>query len=159
MAKITRLEVTIKTGDLEGAGTDGDVYLAIAGREFNLDNEKDNFERFHVDEFLLGDDYTSDDEDSVRRRKTFLPVFNRDENDPNHPPLDLNDIDNFPVWIRLSPTGEFPSWLLESVRVDITVDKEPTTLKSLEYGAFFDEGLWLGRAYGLFCFLKKREPS
>jgi PLAT/LH2 domain-containing protein len=152
MSKITRLEVTIQTGNRERAGTDGDVYLAIAGREFNLDSERDDFERGHVDEFLLGEEYQPG-----QGHAGFKQVRNRAENDPRQPQLDLADVDKFPVWIRLSPAGAYPGWLLESVDVKITIDSEPAPLSSWIYVAILDGGLWLGKDSGLFCFLKKRE--
>lgn len=45
MADITSFDITIQTGDVNGAGTDGSVYLGICGREFHLDTSKDDFER------------------------------------------------------------------------------------------------------------------
>jgi hypothetical protein len=38
--------VRLKTRDEDGAGTDGDVYLGIGGREFQIDkSDRNDFER------------------------------------------------------------------------------------------------------------------
>src|SRR5262245_43930057 len=38
MAAITRIEANVRTGNRAGAGTDGNIFLGIAGREFVLDS-------------------------------------------------------------------------------------------------------------------------
>ncbi|GAA4828699.1 hypothetical protein GCM10023201_15030 [Actinomycetospora corticicola] len=50
--------VEVHTGDVEGAGTDGDVWLWIDGNRGrsgwqSLDNDRDNFERNQTDVFEL----------------------------------------------------------------------------------------------------------
>lgn len=152
MADITRIEVTTKTGDAPFAGTDGGVYLALGGREFCLDIENhDDFERNQGDQFLLGMPYRPGHE-----HPGFRPVINAKKNDPRHPHLNSRDLDAFPAWIRLDAAGDFGEWLLESVRVQITVNSDDEPEPDLEYRATFDEpGLWLSRDFGLYCFLPK----
>jgi len=51
---VNRLEAKVTTADVSWAGTDDDVTLTLAGRNWNLDNEgHDDFERGHTDTFQL----------------------------------------------------------------------------------------------------------
>lgn len=53
-ALVNRLEAKVTTADVSWAGTDDDVTLTLAGRNWNLDNEgHDDFERGHTDTFPL----------------------------------------------------------------------------------------------------------
>jgi hypothetical protein len=53
-AYVHRLRVEVTTGDVTWAGTDDDVTLTLAGRDWNLDNEDhDDFERGNTDGFDL----------------------------------------------------------------------------------------------------------
>ena len=52
---IDRIEVTLTTGSEDDAGTDGQVYLIIAGREFNLNRRNHNDrEVAATDTYVLG---------------------------------------------------------------------------------------------------------
>ena len=44
MPQINSIQLHLQTGDLSGAGTDGDVYLGVCGREFSIDTTSDDFE-------------------------------------------------------------------------------------------------------------------
>src|SRR5215211_2404123 len=53
-ALVNRLEAKVTTADVSWAGTDDDVTLTLAGRNWNLDNEgRDDFERGHTHTFPL----------------------------------------------------------------------------------------------------------
>jgi hypothetical protein len=52
MAAITRMDVRLVTGNRPGAGTDGNVFVAVCGREFSVDSAGD------FDDFERGDDRT-----------------------------------------------------------------------------------------------------
>ncbi len=41
MVDINSVHVNIQTGSVSGGGTDGDVYVGFAGREFRLDTSAD----------------------------------------------------------------------------------------------------------------------
>jgi hypothetical protein len=123
------IDVTIMTGD--GAGTDGDVYLGICGREFFVDTSRDDFERGSSTTYRLGDGAN---------------ILNKERNDPRNPQLDSNDLDKFPVYIRFDPSGSYPDWNLTFVNVE---------LAGTGYGVIFRPGLWLGRKSGKFCYLRQ----
>ena len=44
MADINRIDVLIATASGSGSGTDGNVYIGVAGREFYIDSAQDDFE-------------------------------------------------------------------------------------------------------------------
>ncbi|MFC4909307.1 PLAT/LH2 domain-containing protein [Actinomadura gamaensis] len=51
-------EITVETGDMEGAGTNADVYITLYGEDgtagpIRLNDGRDNFERDDVDRFKL----------------------------------------------------------------------------------------------------------
>ena len=51
---VNRLQVKVTTGDVRWAGTDDDVTLTLAARDWDLDNDNhDDFERGHTDTFDL----------------------------------------------------------------------------------------------------------
>ena len=138
MAAITRIDVRIKTGDRSGAGTDADVFLAIAGREFGLDSRAvsvDDFERNSDQTYILGD---------------LSNVAVPDGNDPRDPmPLDTADLDLFPVWIRCEAGDDL--WNLEYVEVTVNPGPGQIQYKGLEGRS----NLWMGNPIGKFLFLKK----
>ena len=54
MTQIESIQVNINTGDESCAGTDGDNYLGVCGREFHLDTSADDFERGSSHQYVLG---------------------------------------------------------------------------------------------------------
>jgi hypothetical protein len=88
MAAITKIEVTITTGD---KGTNGSVYVSLCGREFRLDRTgQDDFRRKTTDQYVLGD------------ANNIFSVANPEVNDPQAPlPLDAADLPLFPIYLRL----------------------------------------------------------
>ena len=136
MPQITKIELHLETGDLSGAGTDGDVYLGICGREFSIDSEKDDFERNSGRTYVLGDE---------------ADVRNSEFNDPRKQRLFTENVPNFPVYVRFQPRTRGDNWHL--VRADVRFngalhidwDTLPFVVR--------DEGIWLGVRSGLFVHL------
>lgn len=108
MTTIQRIDVVITTGD---NGTDGPVYLGIAGREFNLDQGgRNDFGRSSNSRLVLGG---RDNVDDVKS-----PEFN----DPAALlKLQPEDVDAFPRYLRYDGSG---NWRLRAVTV--TVDGQRT---------------------------------
>jgi hypothetical protein len=131
MPDIKSFSATIQTANVENAGTDGDVYLGICGREFYLDSSADDFERGSNRTYKFGDGAN---------------ILNKDLNDPRKPQLRSEDLNKFPVYIRFEPSGESPDWNLTFVNVEIA---------GTGYGISFPRGLWLGRTAGKTCFLRE----
>ncbi len=140
MAAIETINVTIHTGDVSNAGTDGTVYLGILGREFRLDSDDDDFERGSVRTYKLG---------------VGANITQKEKNDPRNPQLDTVDLNKnptnsdptqnykFPVYIRLEGDDH---WNLVFVNVEVG---------STGYGVNFPKGLWLGPQAGRVCFLRE----
>lgn len=129
MAAINKIDVTITTADVADAGTDGNVYLGICGREFNLDTSANDFERHSTRTYVLG---------------TGSNVLNKAKNDPTNPQLDSADIDDLPKYIRIEGGS---SWDLISVCVQVD--------DGTSYGINFPKGIWLGTSSGKVVHLKK----
>lgn len=138
MASITKIDVRIKTGNRDDAGTDGGVFLGICGRELLLDTNKNDFEQGQDQTFTLGKDSNSRDPQSSDPTKPF--------------PFDTRDLDSFPMWIRFEPGNGRDSWNVEAVVA--TVNPGSTQKK---YGALpREENLWLGKASGQSWFPLKK---
>lgn len=82
MPQITSIHLHIETGNLSGAGTDGDVYLGLGGREFSIDTTRDDFERGAGREYILGDGAN---------------INNAAVNDPRKQQMFTENVANFPV--------------------------------------------------------------
>ena len=94
MPAITRMDVRIVTGNRAGAGTDGEVYAGICGREFYLDSAVDDFEQGSDRTYTLG---------------LGANINYAGYNHPRSPQLDTVDLDDFPKYIRFEPTGSNPA--------------------------------------------------
>jgi hypothetical protein len=135
MAAITRIDVRLKTGARSGAGTDGDIYLGIGGREFSLDSAADDFEAGSDRVYVFGQGAN---------------VVSADANDPRQPyGLRTETLARFPVYLRFEPKTGDDNWNLESIGV--TVNPGPG---QLQFGAMGgSDHLWLGRRFGKTCYL------
>jgi len=139
MSKITTMIVVLDTAVESGAGTDGDVYLGICGREFYLDTDRDNFEG--VDQFVLGEG------SNVKYAQL---------NDPRTQQLDTDDADRYPVYIRFAPQNRDDNWRLERAFVLLSDDSNEPDWEWRPDGALSPmEPIWLGTHAGLVVHLKK----
>ncbi|MEU6394410.1 hypothetical protein [Streptomyces sp. NPDC046939] len=135
MPDITKLSVQLYTATDSEAGTDGFVYLGIAGREFHVDASRDDFEP--------GDNYTYVFGDGTN-------VLDPDRNDPRLPRLDTDDLDRYPVYLRFAGKDNDDDWCVE--RVTVTVN--PGGPGSSTYdnprlaGSGVDRKIWLGKRCG-----------
>ncbi len=140
MASITRIDVRVQTGNREDAGTDGDVYLAIAGREFMLDSAVDDFKKGSNRTYIIGDSGSGS------------PINNPQLNNPAQPfALDTDDLEKFPIWIRFEPIGDSPAWNLEFVSATVNPGPRQVQFQALAGS----NNLWLQQNAGKFCFLKR----
>ncbi|MFD5181329.1 hypothetical protein ACFWMQ_01500 [Streptomyces sp. NPDC058372] len=130
MADIEEITVELVTGDQPGAGTDALVYLGLGGREFLLDNHgEDDFRRGEVNVFRLGRGST---------------VTHPSTNDPAVPRLTLDDLDRYPLYLRINAQVEEDDWLLENVWVTVRADGP-----DLRYGRYMLDGPGRGRSIWL----------
>ena len=137
MTAITRIELRLVTGNRTDAGTDGDVFLGVAGQEFNVDSQGDvnDFERGSDRVYVFGDGAT---------------VLRPDENDPRTPwQTDSDELRFTPRYIRFEP-GQGGDWDVE--RVDLTVIYQGGSLhvSRLEGG----NHLWLGERRGKVLYMR-----
>ncbi len=103
MATITRIAARIKTGNRSGAGTDGNIFLGIGGREFHLDSQADDFEQNSDRTYVMGESLPSE-----------TSVNNAARNDPRVDYVLTSEfLDKFPVYIRFEDSGDSPDWNLE----------------------------------------------
>ena len=136
MAALEKISVRIRTGNREGGGTDGDIYIGICGREFFLDSRRsstDDFERNSDRTYILGSGSN---------------VRNGINNDPRSPyKLFTENLAFTPTYIRFAPEGNSDNWNLESVTV--IVNNGEAQFQALGGS----DNLWLGRLSGLYCYL------
>jgi hypothetical protein len=141
MPNITRIDVRIKTGNINNAGTDGTVFLAIAGREFHLDSAVDDFEKNSDRTYILGDGGGAGSTNNN-------PALNNPQG-----PFALNtvDLEKFPMWIRFEPSGDSPDWNLEFAGATVNPGPNEVKYQALAGG----NNLWLGQNSGKYCFMKR----
>src|SRR5687768_13950122 len=98
LTNIDRIRIRILTDSAVFAGTDGNVYLSICGREFNLDTSSDDFEAGASTIYVLGQGAN---------------VLNP-HNDPRDPQLYVEAADRFPVYLRFAPRSSADRWKISS---------------------------------------------
>lgn len=131
---LDQIVVTLRTGNVDGAGTNGEVYLSLGGREFNLKrpHPHDDRARGATDTYRLGRDAN---------------IENKERNDPRK--LTFFSSSFYPVGLRFEPrqaTPEPDDWNLANARVVVNLGEG----SSEEY--LLDEelkGTWLGLHSGL----------
>jgi hypothetical protein len=143
MATVKRIVVRLKTGDREGAGSDGQVFLGLGGREFNLNLPTGDREPGSDDRYTLGEGAT---------------ILNKERNDPRIGcSLDQGQaVWFFPAYIRFQGQNLEDTWNLESVGVEVfsSDPNDPAGAKanfSRLVGPEFH--LWLGDRTGNYCYL------
>ena len=136
MATINTISVLLNTGDVSGAGTDGDVYVGIGGREFHVDTSADDFERNSSRTYVLGQGAN---------------IENATFNDPRKPQVFVEELDQFPVYIRFNPRTRDDNWNV--VRVEITINGATFP----RYQSLLEEegGIWMGIRSGLVFYPRK----
>lgn len=140
MAPINRIEVNLATADEPHADTRSLVYLGIAGREFGLSSDRGDFQRGRTDRFVLGEGAN---------------VTDAAYKDPRNPQLDTNDLERFPTYIRMSPSGAEPGWLLERAWVVVYSDYVPSREFDNYALSGSDQRIWLHEPYGLSLHLSR----
>jgi len=147
MAKITGILCQVVTGNFSGAGTDGNVYLGLGGREFKLDSSADDFERGSLREYVMGQGPVEPNLPPPQVR-----VLNKDKNDPRVGfPLDtVNLAPLTPVYIRFEPEGAGDNWNLSFA--DALVFSEQGFVVAFTPPPDFDN-LWLGQTMGKILYL------
>ena len=138
MARITRIDVVVTTGTKSGAGTDGEVYIGIGGREFYLDSTADDFEAGSSRTYTLG---------------VSANIRYASYNDPRNPQLETDDPGKYPVYLRFEPAGSGPSWNVE--RITVTVNPGPSQIRYDNTDLSGSPDIWLGQKYGKYIYLSR----
>jgi hypothetical protein len=144
MARITQIDVRIETGDRAGAGTDGQVFLGLCGKELLLDRRGEKGADFEPE--------PTSKPQRFRLGKVSNSLFPQ-RSDPRKHSLDTGDLDKYPIYIRFEPKDNGDTWNAEGVGVTVNPD---STKK--RYAALLkdEENLWLGKAHGRYWFLLER---
>jgi hypothetical protein len=153
MAQVTGILCQVITGNKDGAGTDGRVYLGLGGREFRMDSSADDYERRSWREYLIGDPPVEPDPNNTPGHQ--IRVQNGSRNDPRdvgfH--IDSDNLSKSPVYIRFEPSGSSPDWNLSFVAAVIYA---PPFWIGFLPPVGFTNSLWLGDNYGKVLYLTER---
>lgn len=141
VAYIRQIRVEITTGRDKGAGTDGNVYLGICGREFRCDTSADDFEKGSTRTYIFGS-----------MPGSFPNITQEQYNHPSRPPLLPEEADTFPAYIRLSQGSS--RWLLAGAKVYVDQDVEPRWVDAMG-----NNPLWMGDDCGCIYYLHKPDPE
>jgi hypothetical protein len=134
MARIEVIRLHLETGSRSGAGTDGDVYLGVCGREFSVDTTRDDFERGSSREYVFG---------------TGANVNSASVNDPREQALFVENVKNFPVYIRFQPQNRNDNWQVQRAEVSFNDDFFPRWDTASFVPNDPAKGIWLGVRSGL----------
>lgn len=137
---VKHILVTLVTGNREGADTNGDVFLGLGGREFNLRRTADlgpDRRRGATEEYSLG---------------VGANIANTARNDPRTDlKLKADQLEGlFPVFIRFKGQTDTDTWNLEAATVEVTSDLGTQKWRRMAGTA---DNLWLGTQFGNVCYL------
>jgi hypothetical protein len=151
MAQVTGILCQVITGKMDGAGTDGRVYLGIGAREFRMDSSADDYERNSWREYLIGDPPVVPDPNNAPGHQ--VRVRNGPRNDPRDAgfPIDRANLSKSPVYIRFETSGSSPDWNLAFVAVLVYAPQFAVAYAPPDPNNF--HGLWLGDNYGKVLYL------
>jgi hypothetical protein len=155
MTHIDNIVATINTKNVTNAGTNGEVYLGIGGREFRLNQSGDQFKKGDTDVFKIGS--ASDIENPDINGLPLDPGANGKSPEINENILSGPSV--FPVYIRLDPKdGSDNDWNVEKVSVVATggFGATKTFIFPKTGGVLNDGTVWLGRKSGLTLFLEQQ---
>ena len=139
---IDQIRVEIETGRDRGAGTDGNVYLGICGREFRCDTTADDFEQGSTRTYIFGSIYQGSSPN----------ITSEDYNHPSRPPLLPEEADVFPCYLRLSQGSS--RWLLAGAKVYIDKEVEPRFVDAMG-----NNPIWMGDDCGCIYYLHEPDPK
>lgn len=140
--------IDVRTGNKSGAGTDGDVYLGLGGREFYLDSVLDDFETGEARVYVYGSLIDGSPNPEGWRRLLIQP----EHNDPRTPALEESDVNNNPVYIRFVPkevngnSDRDDNWQLGFAQ--LTLDVTDRTLLRSSHQMAVPAPIWLGTKRG-----------
>lgn len=141
MAKITGILCQVVTGNINGAGTDGRVFLGIGGREFRLDSSADDFERGSLREYIMGRGPVEPPPPPQIRVRNF------DQNDPRVGfPLDTENLSKSPVYIRFEPESSGDNWNVSFAAALVYRNEGQFSVAFLVPPDF--DNLWMGKGFG-----------
>jgi len=144
MAMVKGILALISTRDVDGAGTDADIYIGVGGREFHADSSADDFERNSKAAYIFGE-VTEDTAPYVRRT-----VNRPGDNDPRGPyHLYTENLDLTPVYVRWEQGGNSADWCLDQISVWAFTD----TMSIGYFPAAAPNGLWFSSGTGMTLYM------
>lgn len=140
-SQVRRIVVDIVTSFASGAGTRGEVFLGLGGREFRLTVDRDSdFEQGAEMSYQLGEDAN---------------VRDPARNDPRQGyPVRVADVLSFPVYIRMVPRGSSDDWNIEAVQVRVMPEAERRNIRFVALEGS-KENIWLGSQSGTTLYLHR----
>jgi hypothetical protein len=172
---VEQMAVKLRTGSDPHAGTDGQVFLFVGGREFRINRAGSNDrEPGQLDILRLGRGANVEDPESNHPGRPLL--------------LRMDDVDRHPVWLRFAPkpktvegvkvqggvlrqpvvvdpvdkldpvdAASGDNWMLDAVHVHVSgrTDQRDFGIVDDDGRLIEDLGLWLGKDFGLFVYLQR----
>ncbi|HYI14004.1 MAG TPA: hypothetical protein VEX37_01335 [Thermomicrobiales bacterium] len=142
MTQITSIQFRLITGNVDGASTDGDVYLGVCGREFYVDSSANDFQQGSSRLYIFG---------------VGANVLNPANNDPRKQSLQIESVDNFPVYLRFQPQSRSDNWNVQRAEVSFNGNFFPRW----DTASFVSQrtGIWMGTRSGLFLHIPRHQDG
>ena len=145
MAHIEQVGVTVITGNINGAGTNGLVYLGIGGREFRLNKGGNQFDKGDTDNFQIGG-VAGPDSINNQNNSNDLPAI---PGTVNAPTIEYSTLDDHPTYIRFEPQDNDDNWNVQSVSVNVKESGAGGGARTFN-DRTGNGNIWLGKESGLF---------
>ncbi|WP_445504398.1 hypothetical protein [Microvirga sp. G4-2] len=143
MADITQIQLRLVTASASGrpGGSEGDIFLGIAGREFAVGDGRGQLRHEDDGTYMFGEGAS---------------VPDAEFNDPRSPQLDTLNVYKFPTYIRFEPRTPDDNWLLSLVEVIVRSPEADEIC--IEIGPVGAGQFWLGQTRGKIVHLWPPEP-
>lgn len=147
MVHIEQIRLTVITGNINGASTNGHIFCGIGGREFRLNKSGNQFQRGDTDTFQIGGVIGPDSINNPNNSNDLPPL----PGTVNAPAIEYNTLDDYPTYIRFEPQDNDDNWNVSRVELRVTDDTNIVH----KFNALDGNGsIWLGENSGLFLGLK-----
>ena len=149
MAVVSGILCQIMTGNENGAGTNGKVYLGFGGREFRMDTHFDDYERGSYRTYIIG---RGPDYPDLSPSQKY--VDNSSWNNPEDDFVILTEnLGKAPVYIRFEPKNSRDAWNIRDASVSVFIHTSEFVVGYTPPTGF--DNLWMGDEAGKALYLTR----
>jgi hypothetical protein len=145
MVHIEQIKLTVITGNVTGASTNGHIFLGIGGREFRLNKSGNQFQKGDTDTFQIGGVIGPDSINNQNNSNDLPPL----PGTINAPAIEYSTLDDYPTYIRFEPQDNDDNWNVQSVSGNVKESGASGGTRTFN-DRTGNGNIWLGKESGLF---------